>query len=80
MNNDTSSQPEQFDPIKKASFEINAVITQLGQFGGNDFEIPEVQGLLTKLEEGKVSPEEAVLRANEILNSKMGMGSKDSYL
>ncbi len=78
---ETKIQSEQFDEInrRKAALEINAVITQLGQFGGNDSEIPTTMRLLEQLEKKEITPEEAVSKANQILNSKMGMGADDMY-
>ena len=81
MTIDSKLQTDQFDEInrKKAVFEINVVITQLGQFGGNDSEVPEARRLLEQLEKKEITPEEAVFKANQILSSKMGMGMDDMY-
>ena len=65
--------------FEKAKFQIGLVRTNLGSFGGNDSEIPELDRLLESLKKGEVTPEEAYRRANEIQNSKMGMGRDDMY-
>lgn len=52
---------------------INMLITQLGQYGGNGSEIPDMHRIIAKLEKGDIDPDVAIADADEIFHSKNGM-------
>ncbi|PIT89479.1 MAG: hypothetical protein COU27_00100, partial [Candidatus Levybacteria bacterium CG10_big_fil_rev_8_21_14_0_10_36_7] len=54
----------------EALAEIRAIMSQVSVMGGNDFEIPALENIMTNVESGEISPEEGVHQAQNIADSK----------
>lgn len=50
--------------------EIIAIYGEIAAMGGNDFELPAIEGILLRLEKGECSPEDALRQVYEIRDRK----------
>ena len=69
------TSPEKLNEGKKtdAVNHINMLITQCGQFGGNNSEFPDMMRLIDDVKNGDKSPDQAIAEADEIFHEKNGM-------
>ena len=58
------------NPSEKAVEQIQNIEQEVSVMGSNDSEIPDLNGLISGLKEGKLSPENAVKEAMKIRDRK----------
>lgn len=56
--------------IEEAVTQIMYIRQQIHALGGNDHEMPEIDRILEELRGDKITGEEAVIKANQLLESK----------
>ena len=57
--------------VEEARMEVRRLWGDMGVMGANDHESAAVQEILEQLDTGEITPEDAVARAQKLLDSKM---------
>ncbi len=73
---DVNPTPSDDDVIKKAEIRIRQIFQMICQFGAVDSEKNQIDNIIRDMQSGKLTPEDAVEQANQILSDKNGFSTQ----